>query len=118
MKKIVVFILLAFLLIFSFSCAKDTKVEMSGLELEEVEAWTKKDCKKASNEERVEALYLLIDNKNDEVDAGTSAIVSVKGFTEAFEEAGDDTTLLEIFSGATFDEITYDEALKEADAEK
>ena len=41
-----------------------------------------------------------------------------KGFTEAFEEAGDDTTLLEIFSGATFDEITYDEALKEADAEK
>ena len=82
---------------------------MSGLELEEVEAWTKKDWRKASNEERVEALYLLIDNKNDEVDAGTSAIVSVKGFTEAFEEAGDDTTLLE---------ITYDEALKEVDAEK
>ena len=29
---------------------------MSGLELEEVEAWTKKDWRKASNEERVEAV--------------------------------------------------------------
>ena len=54
--------------------------------------------------------------------AGTSAARDVgsaaQNMSERFEEAGDDTTLLEIFSSATFDEITYDEALKEVDSEK
>lgn len=118
MKKAIILIMLSMLLLFTASCAKDTKVTLSGLELEEVEEWTKKDWSKASNEQRIEALYLLIDDSNSEVDAGTSAIVSVDGFTKAFEQSKDTTTLSEIFKGATYDEITYDEAMKEAEKGK
>ena len=70
--------------------------------------WTKRDWTKATDEERIEALYLLIDENNEDVDAGTSAIVSVDGFTQAFEGADENTTLGQIFAGATYDEVTFE----------
>ena len=56
-----------------------------------------------------EALYLLIDTTNEEVDAGKSAKASLAGFDKAFENANELTTLKEIFDAASIDEVTTEE---------
>lgn len=88
------------------ACAMDTPVEMSGLKYDEVCKWTAYDWQNAKRIEKIEALYLLIDEADENVDAGLSARASVDGFDEAFDNASQNTTLLDIFNSCSVDEVT------------
>ena len=107
MKKLLL-IFFALMLVLCAACAMDTPVERSGLKYNEVCEWTKREWSAANEAERIEALYLMIDENNDKVDAGTSAQVSLEGFNKAFSAASEDTTLKQIFDASSPDEVTYD----------
>ena len=106
MKKIFLCIYVILTALSLVGCAIDTPVETTGLEYEEVCEWTSYDWDNAKQIEKIEALYLIIDATNDDVDAGLSAKASVEGFDTAFENVSEDTTLIEIFNTASIDEVT------------
>lgn len=109
MKKALVLITIIFMLVFAASCKSDTPIALSGLTYDEVCAWTKTEWNVATDDEKTEALYLLIDKDDDKIDSGKSAKASLKGFKEAFKNASDTVTLKELFDGAAKDEIIYNE---------